>query len=286
MKKQALFLITLFLLSTISKAQITVPTQEQLKQFKKTKTIIFLEPNTLRVYNQQIQETAKKHWTITPYEFMTYDKELFDSLRKNPNLSFLILDLTHFKRDKEIAHYQFLNVTLGGDYKTFKDMPTISGLPVSYADMDEGTYDFKLGLILQFIEKHVHILLDNPKIKSSRKAARYYASNMKKIHNKTLYLTQEELAPEVNSVNKIKKIYPYNVKIATAQEIEDVIDRKDPNAVILHQVAPGKDHKKARCWNAIIGADDASLYYFNWFFIKKGKRPQGITKKDFKKLAK
>ena len=284
--KRTLFLIGLFLCVSFVKAQIVVPTQEQLKQFTKTKTIIFLEPNVLLVYNEQMQETAKKHWTITPYEFRTYSKELLDSLRTDPNLSFLTLDLSHYKKDREIAYYQFLNVTLGGDYKSAREMPIISGMPISYADMDEGTYDYKLGLILRFIEQHVHNLLANPNINSSRKAARFYADNMKQIHNKTLYLMKEELAPDVNTEAKIKKIYPYNVKISTAEEIEQIIDNKDPNAVILHQVAPGKDHKKARCWNTILGADDAALYYFNWFYIKKGKRPQGITAKDFKKLAK
>ncbi len=286
MRNKALLLAVLFAVTSISYAQLNVPTQEQLQQFKKTKTIIMLEANALRAYNQQIQETAKKHWTITPYEFMEFDEKAYDTLRLNPNLSFLILDFVYFKRDKEIAKYQFLNITLGGNYTTVKDNPTISGMPISYADVDEGTYDYKLGLILRFIEQHVHNLIANPKIKSSGKAMKFYADNMKRIHNKTLYLTKEELTPEVNTEAKIKKVYPYNVKIATAEEIESVIDKKDPDAVILHQVAPGKDHKKARCYNSILGADDAALYYFNWFFIKKGKKPQGISAKDFKKLAK
>jgi hypothetical protein len=286
MKKNAIFLALLVMSSFIGKAQITVPTQEQLQQFKKTKTIIMLEANALRVYNEQIQETAKKHWTITPYEFMTFDEKVYDTLRLNPNLSFLLLDNVFFKRDKELAKYQFLNITLGGNYTTVKHNPTISGMPISYADVDEGTYDYKLGLILRFIEQHVHNLVANPNIKSSGKAMKFYADNRKKIHNKTLYLTKEELTPDVNTEAKIKKVYPYKVKIATAEEIESIIDKKDPEAVILHQVAPGKDHKKARCWNTVLGADDAALYYFNWFSIKKGKRPQGLSAKDFKKLAK
>ena len=277
--KRTLFLIGLFLCVSFVKAQIVVPTQEQLKQFTKTKTIIFLEPNVLLAYNEQMQETAKKHWTITPYEFRTYSKELLDSLRTDPNLSFHIRFVALKKTVS--AYYQFLNVTLGSDYKSAREMPIISGMPISYADMDEGTYDYKLGLILRFIEQHVHNLLQI-RILIHHANARFYADNMKQIHNKTLYLMKEELAPDVNTEAKIKKIYPYNVKISTAEEIEQIIDNKDPNAVILHQVAPGKDHKKARCWNTILGADDAALYYFNWFYIKKGKRPQGITAKDFK----
>lgn len=286
MKKQLIYVALFMAFSIVGRAQITVPTQEQLAQFKKTKTIIMLEANPLRVFNQQMRITAEKHWKITPYEFMTYDDKLFDSLRTNPNLSFLILDETYFKRDRILTKYQFLNVSLGGNYQTVKDMPTISGMPISYADVDEGTYDYKLGLILQFIESHVHNLIANPSIKSSGKAMKFYSDNMKQIHNKTLYVMEEELTSDVNTLKKIKQYYPYSVKIATAEEIEKVIDSKDKDAVILHQVAPSKDHKKVRCWNTILGADDAALYYFNWFFIKKGKRPQGFSKKDFKKLAK
>ncbi|MDD2565024.1 MAG: hypothetical protein PHU27_12495 [Salinivirgaceae bacterium] len=286
MKQFLILLLLLMTFSMVGKAQITVPTQAELEQFVKTKTIIMLEANPLRVFNEQMRVTADKHWKITPYEFMTYNDKLFDSLRTDPNLSFLILDATYFKRDKILTKYQFLNVSLGGNYATVKEMPTISGLPISYADVDEGTYDYKLGLILQFIESHVHNLIANPQIKSSSKALKFYSDNMKQIHNKTLYVLEEELTKEVNTLKKIKEFYPYPVKIATAEEIEAVIDSKDKNAVILHQVAPGKDHKKVRCWNTILGADDAALYYFNWFFIKKGKRAEGFSEKDFKKLSK
>ncbi len=286
MKTNLCIVSLLTILALNLNAQLVVPTQDELQRFLKTKTIIFLEDNPLLNYNQKIQETAKKHWKITPYEFMTFNEKVFDSLRFDPNLSFLMLNNVYFKRDREIAEYVFLNVTLGGNYPTVKDMPTISGLPISYANVDESTYDYKLGLILRFIEQHVHNLMNNPKIKSSKRALKFYSENRKKIHNKTLYLRAEELTAEVNTVAKIKKYYPYKVKIATPEEIEAVVDKYDSEAVILHQVAPMKDHKKARCWNVILGADDAALYYFGWFHIKKGKQAQGMRAIDFKKLAK
>lgn len=286
MKIKTLLAAALVAIATTATAQLTVPTQDQLQKFLKTKTIIVLEANPLRAFNRQMEETAKKHWTITPYEFMVYDSKVFDSLRRDPNLSFLMLDNIYYKKDKELVKYQFLNVVLGGNYETVKEMPTISGLPISYADVDEGTYDYKLGLILRFIESHVHNLMEHPEITSSSKALKFYANNLKRIHDKTLYLTQSELAPEVNSTKKIKQFYPFNVQIVEPSKIEEIIDSNDPTAVILHQVAPEKGHKKIRCWNTILGADDAAMYYFNWFIIKQGKRPQGIGAKDFKKLAK
>jgi len=154
----------LLLFATFSaEGKLIVPKQSELQQFMKTKTIIFLEDNPLLVYNKKIQETAKKHWTITPYEFMTFNPQLFDSLRMNPNLSFLMLNNVYFNRDREVAEYLFLNLTLGGNYPTVADMPTISGMPISYTNVDESTYDYKLGLILQFIEQHVHNLVNNQK---------------------------------------------------------------------------------------------------------------------------
>lgn len=285
--KKIFTIVLLIGLATAAKSQLIVPTQEELKRFKESKTIVFLELNQLRTYNEKIKEAVEKHWKITPYEFVTFkDMKLYDSLRTDPKLSFLILDNAFYKKDKELTKYQFLNVTLGGNYANVAEMPTISGLPISYADVDESTYDFKLGLILTFIESHIHNLIAHPEIKKPRKALKFYMANMKTIHDKTLYVTKEELTKSVDTEKKIKQFYPYNVKIVSAEEIEKIIDNKDPNAVILHQVAPGKTHKQIRCWNAILGADNASLYFFNWFVIKNGKRPQGLSEKDFKKLAK
>ncbi len=267
-------------------SQLVVATPDELARFKKTKTIVFKESNMLLMYNQKIKKAVDKHWEITPYEFKKFNNDEFEQLRLDTNLSFLIMNDSYIPRDKTRAVYKFLNLTLGGDYELEKQMPTISGLPIAYAEVEEDTYAYKLGLVLRFIQEHVKVSMENPDINKSKKMLKYYRNELTTIADKTLYVLKEELGPDVNTMKEIKSVYPYDVKIATKEEIKKVIDKRDKNAVILHQVGPKSSKRKARCWNVVMGAYDAKLYYFNFHMIKRGKRPEGFLYKDFKKLSK
>ena len=283
--KKLLVLISLMAIVGQLFSQLVVADQEELKQFKNTKTIAFLEPNPLLHYNRIIKEVMEKHWDITEFEIKPYDGEKFEQQRLDPNLSFLMINRIYYERDKTRAQYQFLNLSLGGNYELAGQMPTLSGLPISYVDVEEDTYDYKLGLILRFIQEHIKVSMEHPDLNKSRKMIRFYRKKLTNIHDKTLYVLKEELGPEVNTLNEIKEYYPHDVKIVDKEEITKVIDSRDPNAVILHQVGPKNSKRKARCWNVIMGAEDAKLYYFNYHMIKRGKRPEGLLKKDFKRLS-
>lgn len=234
----------LLLLVSQAFSQLVVAGQEELKALKKTKTIVFLESNPLLVYNKVIKTVMEKHWDITEYEFKVFSNEEFDKLRLDKNLSFLMINRIYYNKDKTRAQYQFVNLVLGGDYELSNMMPTLAGLPISYVDVDEETYSYKLGLILRFIQEHVKISLDNPEANNSKKMINLYRKKLTTIHNKTLYVLKEELAPEVNTLQKIKEFYPYEVVITDQQTIEKIIDSRDKNAVVLHQVGPKIPHAK------------------------------------------
>jgi hypothetical protein len=285
MKKIILAFVLIFASAQLF-SQLVVATPDELVKFKKTKTIVFLESNMLLAYNQEIQKAVEKHWDITPYEFKKFNTTEFEEMRKDPNLSFLIMNESYIPKDKTRAVYKFLNVTLGGDYELEKQMPTISGLPIAYSEVEEDTYDYKLGLILRFIQEHIKVSMENPEVNKTKKMLKYYRNELTTIADKTLYVLKEELGPDANSLNEIKSVYPYDVKISTRDEITKVIDARDEKAVILHQVGPKNSKRKARCWNVVMGAKDAKLYYFNYHMIKRGKRPEGLLLKDFKKLSK
>lgn len=286
MTKRIITIGMLLLLTSQVFSQLVVASQDELKALKKTKTIVFLESNPLLMYNKVIKTVMEKHWDITAYEFKTFSNEEFDALRKDPNLSFLMINRIYYNKDRTRAQYQFVNLVLGGNYELSNQMPTLSGLPISYVDMEEETYSYKIGLILRFIQEHVKTCLDNPEANNSKKMINLYRKKLTTIHNKTLYVLKEELAPEVNTIQKIKAFYPYEVVITDQESIEKVIDSRDKNAVILHQVGPKSSTRKARCWNVIMGAEDARLYYFNYHMIKMPKKPEGLLAKDFKALSK
>lgn len=272
-------LLLVFFINAFS--QGVVPSRDDINAFFNTKTLVVLPDNPLLEYNLVIKKVMEQEWTITPYEFISLSQ--FEDMRKDPQYSFLNMTLTTFDNDKTDARYRFLNLSLGGDYFRQNQMPDMAFLPLAYYSVDESRYTYKLALLVRFIQNHVNLIKENPNI-VSQNVFNYYNENIKDIKTKTLYILEEELAKEVNSAARIKKVYPYKFKIVTADEIQEAIKNKDENVVFLHKVGPEGTKTNARCYKIIVGAADANFYYFNYHKIN-AKNPDGFLAKDFKKLA-
>lgn len=265
-------------------AEAYVPTHDEVKKFYKTKTMIVLERNPLTEYNVIIKEVIPAEWHITDYEFITY-KEFEETYRFNSEYSFLVITNVSFEGDATGCEYRFLHALLGGPSQTISDMPSLCSVPIAYNDVDEGSYMYKVRTLLRFIQNHIELINKNPEI-ISKNIFEHYNENIKDIKSKTLYLVKEDLEPEINTIAKIKKVYPYKFEIKTREEIEQLIIDKDPNAVFLHKVGPEGTHLKARCYKILVGASDASFYYFDWHMINVKSKPDGFLMSDLKKLVK
>lgn len=282
MRKIVIQGIILFCLTGSLFAQSYVPTRDDINAFFHTKTLVVLEDNPLLEYNGVIKDIMKQEWNITPYEFIS--KNEFEEKRKDPQYSFLYMTGVTFENDKTDAKYRFLHLSLGGDYFRLNQMPDIASVPLSYFSVEEDNYIYKLGILVRFIQKHANLIHEHPEIVSEN-VFKYYNKNIKDIKSKTLYLLEDELAKEVNSAARIKKVYPYKFKIVTKDDIAQAIKDRDDNIVFLHKVGPEGTKINARCYNIIIGAGDANFYYFDYHKIND-KNPDGFLEKDFKKLAK
>ncbi len=266
-------------------AQQAVGTPENLQRFKNTTTMVVLDNNPLLEYNFKIKETVEKHWNINKYDVVTFSSADFEKARKDSTKAFLMRNTVYNDRDKTKSKFDYLCVELGGDYEYIRQMPDIASVPICYNGVDEASYGYKLGLLCQFLQNHIKLTTENPKL-TSKNILKYYNSQMADIHDKTLYLVKEELNPDLNTEAKIKSLYPYKFKIVSREEVEAAIDRHDPDVVLLHKVGPeGTRKKEVRCYKVIVGAADARLYYFAYHMISD-KNKEGMLAKDFQKLAK
>lgn len=263
-------------------AQSYVPTKQDLESFFKTKTMVVLEDNPLLQYNINIRSVIQQHWKITPYEFITFKQ--FEEMRKDPQYSFLVMTQVSFEKDKLDARYNFLQLLLGRNVLRVNQLPEICSVPLSYYGVYEDNYIYKLGTLVRFVQKHVELLRENPGM-ISENVFKHYNDNIKDIKEKTLYLVEDELAKEVNSVPRIRKVYPYKFKIVTREDIEEAIKNEDDDVVFLHKVGPEGTRIKARCYKILIGAKDANFYYFDYHMVNN-KKPDGFLESDFKKLSK
>jgi hypothetical protein len=279
-KNSVLLLCSVF--TAVAQPQGYVPSREDINAFFTTKTLVVLEDNPLMEYNLNIKEVMQQEWNITDYDFIS-SKE-FEEKRMDPKYSFLIMTRVTFENDKTDAEYRFLHLSLGGDYFRLNQMPDIASVPLAYYNVDEDNYAYKLGILVRFIQKHALLIKEHPEIVSAN-VLNYYNDNIREIKDKTLYLLESELAKEVNSVARIKKIYPYKIKFVTKEEIEQSIKDRKEEIVFLHKVGPEGTKLNARCYKIIVGAGDANFYYFDYHKISD-KNPDGFLASDFKKLAK
>lgn len=280
MKKSILIAIFVVLAAGISAQYI--PTTEDLDHFLTTKTLVVKDRNPLNTIDGEIEDAMKTEWNITEFEMIPWEE--FEEKRMDPQYSFLFITTITFEKDKLQAKYKFLNLSLGGEFFQLNQMPDLVSVPVAYANAEEETYAYKLGILVRFIQNHIRLIHKNPEIISSN-VFKHYNDNMGDVKHKTLWLVEDEMAPDVNSAARIRKVYPHKVKMATRDEIRDAVIRKDEDVVFLHKVGPEGTRLKARCYKILIGASDASFYYFDYHMIDE-KSPDGLLAKDLKKIGK
>jgi hypothetical protein len=281
MKKTILFSWLMFLF-TVTFGYDYVPTKDEIARFPKTKTLVVLEDNIMSDFNIMFKKLMPTEWTITPFDFISLKE--FGEKRKDPAYSFILLDQVKFDKDVTEAKYNFISLLLGGPALTVTSMPDMCSVPLSYYGIGDNDYAYKIGIFIRFMQNHAKMLIENPSL-ASNNILKYYNKNTSQLAGKTLYFTAGELENDVNSLEKIKKVYPGPVKLVTKDDIESAIAEKK-DIVFLHKVGPDKTrYKEARCYKILVGAADAKFYYFQYHMVDN-KKPDRFLLKDFKSISK
>ncbi|MCJ7447402.1 MAG: hypothetical protein MUO72_06915 [Bacteroidales bacterium] len=280
MKKISLA-VTVMFCSVLLCGQAPFPSKDEIKQFAASKTCVVLEDNQFSSYNSYIRAAMKEYWKITPCEFIKVTD--FNVRRLKPEYSFIVLTETNFDKDKSNSLFNFINLLQGKDVNKLGEMPEICAVPLSFAGEDDFEYGYKLGAILSFMQKHAQLIMEDPS-KTGRKYLKYYNENIPDVMKKTILVKQEDLVPDIGTIERIKAIYSNKLEIVSEDEIVKAIENKTPNTVILHKVGPVGDRNEGYCFKMLIGTDDANMYYYNVHSIDKSN-PNGFLPADLKRLA-
>jgi hypothetical protein len=261
--------------------QAPFPSKDEIKQFEASTTCVVLEDSPFSAYNEYIKKAVKEFWKITPFEFI--EVKDFNVRRLDPKYSFIVLTQTNYEKDKANGLYNFINLLQGKKINNLGEMPEICAVPLSYAGEEDLEYAYKLGAILSFMQKHAQMIIADPSL-TGRKYLKYYNKFIPDVRSKTILVKEEDLAPEISTIEKIKSIYKYNIEIVTEDDIVKAIENKTPNTVILHKVGPVGEKNQGYCFKMLIGTDDANMYYYNQHVISKNA-PNGLLAADLKRLA-
>ncbi len=284
MKKQSIFLI-LFLIyfSGLSSAQQVLPTEKQVNTFLHSRTYFVYDNNIFGTYNSAIKDAANKHWKITDFDFINKDE--FKKKIKIPTASMVVQTESHFEGQEKLGVFSSLSLVLGKPGGNINTVPDIITVPLAYSDVDYDNYYYKLGLALLFMQNHVQWLKNNPHVED-KVLINHYKNSKISTKNKTLWLLKNEMADDVNTIDKIKAVYDGDVKFVTKEEIKEAVDNKNPDVLVLHLVAPSRNIKGTVVTKMILSAANADIYYFDYHRVKGKKKPNKFLKSDFTALNK
>lgn len=281
MKKILLFLFCLLSALLATAQQRPYPSAAEAEGLGSTVTCVVLEDNQISFFNAEIKNAINKYWNLTPVKFITSSE--FDDMRTDPACSFIVLTTTSFSNDKSGSEYDFLNLLLGADVESISEMPEFCAVPLCYTGAPEEEYSYKLGLIVRFMQYHASQMMKNPRTLALRDL-KYYNGNVPEIAGKTILVREQDLAPEINTVEKIAAVYQHPVIIADEEEIMNAVDEGRSDVVILHKVGPDSERMEGICIKIMIGTDDAVMYYYDSHIINS-RNADGLLISDLKRIA-
>lgn len=261
-------------------SQTTYPTVRDAEKLMNSKTLVVLEDDMFSTYNDPVKAAVKEFWNLTEYEFVSAKD--FNEKRRDDKLSFLVPVQTSFQKDKSNDQWVFLNFLLGAKTKAIAGMPEFCSIPL-YVKGKEEEYAFYLPLIINFIQKRVGQIVDNPDLKTLEELS-YYNKNIPDLENKTVLVQNNDLSPEINSMKKIAEYYPYKINIVSEDEMKKAVKENSENKVVLHSVGPGSSADAGRCYKMLFGTDDSKMYFYDYHRITK-RRPGGLLSRDLKRIS-
>ncbi len=294
MKTISLLLTGLLIVQSLN-AQVKTATKEDIDRFLKSKTYVVLEDDPFSAFNAYVEEYMTKTWKITPFEVINFEQ--FEAKCGDPGSSFLLVAEARFDETKsslfrsntdlfdnmDSYNYDILNLVMGDKSKNINHMPDLATVPICYTAVeDDESYDYKMGVIITFMQYYVRYCGNNP----GKDIRDLEKENSGKAIGFELWLLKNEMASEVNTEEKIKSVYPGTVKFVSREEIQKAILDKNPRVAILHKVGPeGTTQGDSKCWKFIVSVADGNPLFFSSHKISSTK-PDAFLEEDFRKLAK
>jgi hypothetical protein len=268
--------ISFWLFSVLVMAGPPLASKIQIGMFKNSKTCVVFEDG-ISLYNAYIRDAVQKYWKSTNYEFIDHNE--FEQRRTDKKYSFIVLMDEAYDKDPGGVSYRYINLILGDPSGNLTKMPEFCSIPLSYAGDDGVDYEYVIPEIVKFMQIHV-LNLEKDRFSISLNGLKYY--NESGYQDKVLLLNKDKMAPDVNSPEKIKAVYPYKIKLLTTDEIQEEISAKQPNTLFHFHVGPPKGAGSGKCFEMIFDPD-GNLYYYSSRKITNDN-VDGFNLKDFNNI--
>jgi hypothetical protein len=271
------FLFFSLLISSLSiTANSPLASKQQIEMFKNSQTCVVFEDG-ISPYNSYIKDAVQKYWKYTGYEFI--DHKEFEERRTNPKYSFIVLTEEAFPKDPDGVKYSYIKLLLGDASGNLTRMPEYCSIPLSYSGDKETEYEYVIPAIVKFMQIHIKNLEKN-RFPISLNGLKDY--NKKGFNDKVLLLNKAKIAPDADSPEKIKLVYPNPIKLLTMAEMQEEIAANTAKTVFHFHVGPPENAGAGKCFEMIFDSE-GNLYYYNFRKITNDNM-DGFNQNDFKKI--
>jgi hypothetical protein len=269
------FIITLGFFSLGALANPKLASKQQIGMFKNSITCVVLE-NGIVSYNTYIKDAVEKHWKYTDFEFI--DQQEFQKRRFDSKYSFLVLMKGVYEKDPDGVGYNYISLVLGDKAMDITDMPEICSIPFAYSGDNETYFGYAIPAIVKFMQKHA-VNLETKRFLIALKGLKYYNGQII-LKNKVLLLNKNQMAPDANTAEKIKTVYPYYFKLLSPEKIKTELDTDPINTMFNFHVGPTKETGSGKCFEMIFDVE-GNLYYYNYRMVTNENK-DGLNLKDLR----
>lgn len=271
-----LFFLLVFVMEL--SAQVRPAGRRDVRRFFESTTYVVKDRAPFSSFNEHLKKAMEKHWHVTPFEFITFDE--FEKMRTDENASFMVFADIKQRNLEEV--YEFINFVMGDRKRDFESMPDLGSVPLAYVDADQELYYYKMGAFVKFMQTYVQEQATTPRLRLSR----FFNVKDDRLKSMELWLLQEEMAPQIDTKEKIRRIYPYRVRFVTREMIAEAIDQNREDVAFLHKIGPEDTVAPLgrKCWKFIIAAKDGRVLYASSHDIDR-QHPDGLLASDLAKMA-
>lgn len=217
------------------------PAVEDFPNFKKSTMLVVLD-GVDETYNNAIKVAVATYWTITPFQFVTQDEFFHLDGQNEDNYSMLIRNNSEriFKRvNRETKiksnHLAIYMYNKGIDLRNYtgRDALTQFHLPDV---MDTEAYLYKLTAMVQNMQRYLEFLESTEITEDTHPGLveSFNNQDVGSLADRTLYLLAEQLPEKLQDVEKLKKVYKYNIAIIEKEGIAQAIEAQQPDGAFLH----------------------------------------------------
>ncbi|MFN3554629.1 MAG: hypothetical protein ACK4VN_01560 [Bacteroidales bacterium] len=277
MQRLVSLLVLVFIVSQAF-SQVRPAGRRDVQRFHQSTTYVVEDRDPFSRFNEHMRKAMERHWTITPFQVITFQE--FERMRTDENKSFMIF--ADIKQQNLEEVYEFINFVMGDRKRDFESMPDLGSVPLAYRDANQENYFYKMGAFVKFMQTYVQEQASTPRIRLTR----FFSAKDARLKTMELWLLEEEMAPQINTIEKIKQYYPYPVRFATREEIAEAIAQDREDVAFLHKIGPEDTmtNLEKKCWKFVMWAKDGRVLFATHHDIDRNN-PDALLASDLQKMA-